>query len=229
MVIRPHVERIVGVPGAIRHLYEDEVRWIVEGDTDQVLTIEGMRAPPLIIRSGRPVVLSASGFGVSWHRIPKDIRGYDLPPFLVCEGAGDVFLNDCSVAMQIKNPKQRVYARFYNDERDWWFRKPSIDLYAGQLWILGEKSEGFLTRVHQEGGACEVIGYNSYSQSRDYSKPSPPIFDIRGGDFAAVNTTQHGSKKYGTLVSETRDGETKTLRWKNDNLGGPDLGLYTSY
>jgi hypothetical protein len=228
LVIPPHVTRIVGVPGSIRHNYEDKVRLIVEGDSDVPLIIEGMRCPPLIIKSGRTVVLSHSGFGESWGQIPKDKRGYDLPPYIVFEGTGEVFMNDVSSPFQIKNPKQKVWVRFYNGERDWWFRKPSIDIYAGQLWLLGWKSEGFITRIMMESGACEVIGYNSYSQSRDYSRPTPPLFDIRGGRFSAINTAQAGTKKYPVLVRETRRGETKTLNWKTDNAGSPDLGLYVS-
>jgi hypothetical protein len=119
LVIPPHVTRIVGVPGSIRHLYEDEVRLIVEGDGDVPLTIEGMRAPPLIIKSGRTVVLSHSKFGESWGQIPKDKRGYDLPPYIVFEGTGDVFMNDVSSPFQVKNGKQKVFVRFYNNEGDW--------------------------------------------------------------------------------------------------------------
>jgi len=229
LVIPPHVTRIVGAPGSIRHEYDDHVRLIVEGDGDVPLTIEGMRAPPLIIKGNRTVVLSHSSFGHSWGSIPKDKRGYDLPPYIVFEGTGDVFMNDVSSPFQVKNPRQKVFVRFYNGERDWWFRKPSIDLYAGQLWMLGWKSEGFITRIMMEAGACEMIGYNSYSQSRDYSRPTPPLFDIRGGQFSAINITQHGTKKYPVLVSERRGGQTRTFGWKTDNQGAPNLMLYTGY
>ncbi len=229
LVIPPHVTRIVGAPGHIRHEFDDQVRWIVEGDSDVPLFIEGMNAPPLIVRGSRTVVLSHSSFGVAWQDIPKDQRGYDLPPYIVFEGTGDVFMNDVSSPFQIKNAQQKVFVRFYNDERDWWFQKPTIDIYAGQLWILGWKSEGFLTRIMMEDGTCEVIGYNSYSQSKDYSRPNPPLFIIRGGRFAAVNTTQHGVQRYSMLISETRGDQTREFKWKEDNNGVPNLELLAAF
>jgi hypothetical protein len=227
LVIPPHVTRIVGVPGHIRHEFEDQVRLIIEGDSDAPLTIEGLRGPPLIVKGGRTVVLSHSSFSHGWGSIPKDQRGYDLPPYIEFRGTGDVFMNDVSEPFRMFHPEQNVWVRFHNDERDWWFRKPCIDVYGGQLWMLGWKSEGFITRIMMKGGAVEMVGYNSYSQSRDYSRPSPAIFDIRGGKFAAVNITQHGTKKYPVLVSETRGGETRTFNWKTDGGGDPNLMLYT--
>lgn len=229
LVIPPHVNRIVGVQGMIHHDYADQVRFIVEGDSDVPLTIEGMNAPPLIIKGKRTVVLSHSSFDVNWQDIPRDKRGYDLPPYIVREGTGDVFMNDVSSPLQIENPEQKVWIRFYNDERSDWFKKPTIDVYAGQLWILGWKSEGFLTRIMIESGTCEMVGYNSYSQSKKWEGEPPPIFDIRGGDFAAIHIAQDGIKKYQVLVTETRNGQTKTFNWKTDNDGNDDLSLYTGH
>lgn len=188
-----------------------------------------MNAPPLIIKGKRTVVLSHSSFGVNWQDIPRDKRGYDLPPYIVGEGTGDVFTNDVSSPLQIENPEQKVWIRFYNDERSDWFKKPTIDVYAGQLWILGWKSEGFLTRIMIESGTCEMVGYNSYSQSKKWEGEPPPIFDIRGGDFAAIHIAQDGIKKYQVLVTETRNGQTKTFNWKTDNDGNDDLSLYTGH
>jgi hypothetical protein len=209
--------------------FEDRATFTIADGKPDVVVIEGMTMPPVIVKTSRTVVISSCRLGYPFASLGS-VRGYEGSTGISFEGTGDAFMNDCNDAFVVNNPKQQVWVRFYNDESGWWLRMPTVNVYAGSAWILGWKSEAFNKRVLiKEGGRAEIIGYNSYSQSRTPKRPEEevPIVENLGGQFSLVNVAQRGVAKYGKLVSETIGGQTKLLTSKDN--GSPDVGLYTSF
>ncbi len=228
LVLGPTIQRVVGVPGHIEHKFDDKATFTIGDGEPDVVVIEGMRMPPITVKTSRTVVISSTRAGYPWASL-GGVRGYPAFTGLTFEGTGDVFLNDVPAAFVVNNPKQQVWVRFFNDESGWWLKMPCVNVYAGSVWILGWKSEAFNQRVLiKAGGRFEMFGYNSYSQSRKakVAQEDVPIVENQGGRFSLINVAQRGVRKYDKLVQETLDGQTKVLT-AGDN-GGHDLGLYTS-
>ncbi len=228
LVLGPTIERVVGVPGIIAHSFADKATFTIGDGEPPVVVIEGMRLPPIVVKTSRTVVISSTSGGYPWDSL-EGVRGYEAFTGFRFEGTGDVFLNDTSTAFVVDNPEQNVWVRFFNDERGWWLKMPCVNVYAGSVWMLGWKSEAFNQRVLiKEAGRFELFGYNSYSQTKKAPVPEEdvPIIDNQGGQFSVINIAQRGIRKYPKLVQETVDGQTRLLNAKDN--GGHDLGLYTS-
>ncbi len=227
LVLGPTIERVVGVPGHISHKFADKATFTIGDGKPEVVVIEGMKMPPILVKTSRTVVISSTSAAYPWESL-GEVRGYEASTGLTLEGTGDVFLNDVSNAFVVNNPRQQVWVRFYNNETGWWLKMPCVNVYAGSVWILGWKSEAFNRRVLiKADGRVELFGFNSYSQSKKAAVPEEdvPIIENQGGQFSVINLAQRGVRKYGKLIQETVDGQTKMLTSKEN--GSPDLGIYT--
>jgi hypothetical protein len=171
------------------------------------------------VKTDRTVVLNS----VAWYTLPRT-RSWHF------EGGGDVFINDTPAAMEIDNPKCRIWIRHYNNENGqetpvaW----APIHLKAGTVWMLGWKSENLRRRVIiEKGGVFEMIGYQNYDVGRIRKDGDWPIFDVRGGQFSLAILRQSGSRLNRNLVWETRNG--KTRKFTIGVNGDKNCALYSGY
>lgn len=139
---------------------------------------------------------------------------------------GTWFIEDMSPSRQSTleiGKGETVWARQYNPET------PEIEMIhvdGGQLWLLGLKTEGRATHLHAENGAkVEVLGGVSY-QSWGKQPLDPPAFIIDNSDVSITTGFYHHETPFATIVEETRDGKTRSL--KRDELVGYHLPLYRS-
>ena len=104
---------------------------------------------------------------------------------------------------------ETVYARQWNPEaRDF----PLMKMDGGTLWVLGLKTEGRTEHLIARNGAkAEILGGVAY-QSWDKQPRDPPMFVIEDSDVSLTLGFYHHDLPFETIVKETRDGETKTLR-----------------
>jgi len=76
-------------------------------------------------------------------------------------GEGDIFITDCPAGIELRSPKQQVWARQLNPEGT-----SDIGLvrnHGGKLWVLGVKHEGAGVRFwNDNGGQTEVFGMFNY-------------------------------------------------------------------
>ena len=235
VTLGPDVVRIVGTSGLILS-YADEGSRIVIGDgASPIVVMEGMRGMcPIEVRTGRTIVISACKprYRIRTKSKDKSVRGREKAKggyghyFL---GTGDVFLNDDPEPFLVDNPKQRVWARHFNNEMRTDPQIIAAHVKAGTAWILGWKSEnlGQRTRV-EKGGALEIFGFNNYRVGRKQLGGDWPIFEIIDGRFSCNLLDQSGSQRNRQLVWETRNGETRKLTIEN-NAGRGNCPLYTGY
>ncbi len=103
---------------------------------------------------------------------------------------------------------EKVWARQLNPE------SPELDMITvdgGQMWILGLKTEGRARHVVATNGAkVELLGGVAY-QSWKNQKLDPPMFTVVDSDASFTIGFYHWNLPFTTIVSETRNGETKTL------------------
>ncbi len=103
---------------------------------------------------------------------------------------------------------ERVWARQFNPESP---KADMIHVDGGQLWVLGLKTEGRATHIVAKNGAkVEVLGGVAY-QSWGNQPIDPPMFEITDSDLAVSLGFYHHKTPFTTIVSETRDGQTRTL------------------
>jgi hypothetical protein len=143
-------------------------------------------------------------------------------------GAGDLFLEDvCSnpfTSWRFKGRK--VWARQFNVENE----GTHVVNDGGTLWVLGLKTERGGTLIETTGGGkTEVIGGFCYTTT---PPKGAPMF-VNQGSWLSVTLGEacFGGQPYQTLISETRGGETRTLK-RGDvpgRAGGSLIMLYTGH
>lgn len=222
--------RVVGTKGYIGSQKEDEVTFQIGDGTPPVVVVEGFyKIPPIVVRTGRTVVLDSvnPGLEVPKHS-SKDVSAlYKVVTGHHFSGSGDVFVNNDPRSFVVDNPRQRVWLRHYNCEEGQRVDNIPVQVRAGQVWMLGWKSENLAPRVLVgKDGIFELTGFNNYTvgAKRDASRP---MFQIIDGQFSCALLVQRGQVNT-VLVQETRGGVARTLTVDN-NPGKDDCGLYTGY
>ncbi len=121
------------------------------------------------------------------------------------------FFEDFSPAREATLPVgkgEKVWCRQLNTET------PKVDMVSvdgGQLWILGLKTEGRTTHIKASNGAkVELLGGVSY-QSWKNQAFDPPVFDVNDSEASFTIGFYHWNQPFSQIVSETSDGQTKTL------------------
>lgn len=119
--------------------------------------------------------------------------------------------------------------------------KPNIVNDGGVVWILGQKTEDWATKLKTvNGGWTELLG-GTYRQNWDAAdltermglsvEQAPPLFEIDNAHASLSFVTTTAALSYRVLVREKRDGQTKELIHKNYEGGTVNGGhvLYLGY
>lgn len=190
--------------GKVRRLIGCERAWGKAGGGTLVLAdgeapavaIERMdwSTTPLIVRkeSTRTLVVSQVTGG-EWH----------FP-----EASGDVFFNDVSTGKIRLHQGANLWARQLHVEGS---GEPKIVNAGGNLWILGLKTDGDATQIESRDGArTEVLGALVSAES---TKPKQPCWVVRDASFSlTMGEAVLRRSPFAELVTQSRGGETKTLR-----------------
>jgi len=127
-------------------------------------------------------------------------------------GCGDLFV-DCWGGTGTFSVPQKVFVRALNMEAG---GEAKMVNAAADLWVLGLKTEGDATNLHNlAGGRAEILGGMNYPAARDFSKKTG--FINEGGALSVIIATMWPHK---TAFQETVGGTTKTL---------PDPGRFWNY
>ena len=210
VVIRGNVERIIGtesrVHGPGRFVLADQAGG---PDTVVVERLELTGGVDVVHDSSRTLVLSSILGG-----------GYEN----TTDGTGDLFIEDVAFARPVTFENQSVWARQLNQETDTQAladpdAPAKITNRGGELWILGLKTELAGTIIHtSDGGSTELYGALLFANG---DAKIDPAFVIDEATFTAAGLRQitFNSSPYDTLVSETFNGETRTLTGSFGNPG----------
>ncbi len=103
---------------------------------------------------------------------------------------------------------EKVWCRQLNTET------PKVDMVSvdgGQLWVLGLKTEGRTTHIKAVNGSkVELLGGVAY-QSWKNQEFDPPVFVVNDSQASFTIGFYHWNQPFSNIVSETNDGQTKTL------------------
>jgi hypothetical protein len=201
--IRGKVRRIVGLGGMINYgkgLKPDF--HLTDGDAPQV-SIEHFAHID-------------GGLKVDTRRtlVMRSVSDCDLTMTAAAEG-GELFFEDV-VTHDLKLRKQRLWARQLNIENE----GTHLVNDAGQLWILGYKTERGGTLVDTRGGGrSEILGGFSYTTTA--GKLAPMFVNDNSSVFTYFSEVCYNGDPFTILIRETRRGETKSV--------GKDEGGTTPY
>jgi len=130
-------------------------------------------------------------------------------------GCGDLFV-DCWGGTGIFTVPQQVFVRSLNMETSG--DEPMLVNAAADIWILGLKTEGSSTNLHNKAkGRVEILGGLVYPANTDPKLGRLPAFLNEGGAFSVITCTMWGHKN---AVQDTVGGTTKTQA---------DSGRYWNY
>jgi Pectate lyase superfamily protein len=145
-------------------------------------------------------------------------------------GSGDVFIENV-----VSNPwqswtfnKQNIWARQFNVENE----GTHITNNAGNLWILGLKTERGGTLIDTKGGGkTEVLGCLAYTTTGgpNGNQSSPMFINNESSISISCGEVNHGLPNYKIYVSETIGGVTRNLpasSLTNYVDGGKHIPLY---
>ncbi|MBP7053751.1 MAG: hypothetical protein KBE65_22295 [Phycisphaerae bacterium] len=191
VIVRGRVRRITGTGGAINYGADASPDFIIEDGESPVIVMEHL-APiggGILIDTGRTVVLRS-----------LEARIFNL-------GRGDLFMEDlCTHKLRV-NLLQNAWARQLNVEN----QGTHVTNEGGRLWILGYKTERGGTLIHtKDGGQTELFGTFSYTTTA--GKLAPMFVTEDASTFAYFNEVCYSGDPFATLVCETRDDVTKTVR-----------------
>ncbi len=167
------------------------------------------------------------------------LRGINLltrnsPVYRSSAGAGKAFIED--VCAQFPASQQssdgpnlligggQVWCRQFNPEN---LYATKVCLTAGDLWILGLKTERGTTMVEALGGRCEILGGLSYTITEAGDRP---MFRVAGGALTASLAEAGWSKRFSVLVEDVRNEVRRELRLGQapGRCGGSALPLFAS-
>ena len=194
VTIRGRVRRIVGLGGAINYG-------------------AGLKPDFRLADGEAPVVflehLSHVGGGLELDTrrtlVLRSVSDCDLIPTSKAEG-GELFCEDV-VTHGLKLKRQRLWARQLNIENE----GVHLTNDAGDLWVLGFKTERGGTLLDARGGSrSEILGNFSYTTTA--GKLAPMFVNRDSAVFAYFGEVCYNGDPFATLVQETRAGETRTVR-----------------
>jgi len=197
VILRGKVSRIVGLGGHInygRGLAPDFR--LVDGDASIVFiehfaNIHG----GLEVATRRTLVL-------------RSVSDCDLKFAPASEG-GEIFMEDV-VTHDLRLRRQRVWARQLNIENE----GTHLSNDAGDLWILGYKTERGGTLIDTRGGARNEI-FGNFSYTTTAGKLAPMLVTEDSSVFAFFGEVCFNGDPFTTLVRETRQNQTRTLSATN--------------
>lgn len=204
--VRGSVRHVLGL-GFGRILDTGGGRLVVDDESAPLVkfqNLDAMGGPPIAVenrsRAGTMVVESSS------------VR-------IVGTGTGDIFATDCPSLVDLRSPKQRMWARQLNPEGT---DDIGIVRNAGaDLWALGVKCEGKGVRFRtSDGGRTEIMGGFFYDPGDMTADDRRPMFDIDNASVSIMGIREiaFGGTMFGVKVRERRGEETRTLG--NDREGG---------
>ncbi len=136
--------------------------------------------------------------------VMRSVSDCDLTNTAAAEG-GKLFFEDF-VTHDLKLRKQRVWARQLNIEN----QGTHLVNDAGDLWILGYKTERGGTLLETNGGGrSEVLGGFSYTTTA--GKLAPMFVNDNSSVFAFFAEVCFSGDPFAILIKETRGAETKTI------------------
>ena len=196
VVIRGAVRRVMGLGGLISYGKEKEEGrdFRIEDGAARALSIEhfGSMHGGVEIATRRTVVF-------------RSVSDADLTMSPAAEG-GEIFAEDF-VTHHLALRKQRLWARQLNVENE----GAHIVNDAGQLWVLGYKTERGGTLLEtRRGGRSEIIGGFSYTTTA--GKLAPMFVNADSSVWAFFGEVCYNGDPFEILVQETRGKETRTLR-----------------
>lgn len=134
---------------------------------------------------------------------------------------GECYIEDVPNPGLFIGPGEKCWARQYNPESP---EANMVEVDGGQLWILGLKTEGRARHVVAKNGAkVELLGGVSY-QSWKNQPLDPPMFTVVDSEVSFTFGFYHWNQPFSTIVEETSQGETRTL--KREDLTNYHLPLY---
>ena len=196
IIVRGKARRMVGLGGQINYGKREMINFRIEDGSSPIVELEhfGHLGGGIELDTKRTVVLRS----METHTIQGTPRS---------EG-GEVFLEDV-VGDNFRFWKQRVWARQLNIENE----GTHLTNDAGDVWVLGYKTERGGTLVHTLGkGRSEILGGMSYTTTA--GKLAPMFVNEASSVWAFFGETCFNGDPFTTLVKESRGGETKFLRNK---------------
>jgi hypothetical protein len=202
VTIRGSVRRVLGCGNEPDYLSRSKPDFIIADGNSPVVVFEHFANinGGVLVDTDRTIVFRSAGTRLTFKR--------------KC----DVFLEDyCGSVRSL--PGQRIWARQLNIEN----QGTHLMNEAGTLWILGYKTERGGTLIHTKGsGKTECLGTFSYTTT---AGGLAPMFVTEDSSvFVYFNEVCYNGDPFRMLVSETRNGVTKTVERGQGGIA-PYVGL----
>ncbi len=123
------------------------------------------------------------------------------------EGSGDVFVEDTIGAPFHVHHPQRFFGRQINSE---FGERPLFENRGGDVWLLGFKTEGEMTCLHQTAGRTEMLGAQFYPLGN--RNPVGPAVINEGGRVSA--TLCMNSRGYQLYLGEAPKDAERAVGWQ---------------
>ena len=191
--VRGVVERLVGLGGHINYGINTEPSFRIAEGAAPTVSIEHLS-------------YVGGGVEVDSNRtlIARSVSDCDFMPTDKAVGA-EWYFEDV-VTHRLKLDRQRVWARQLNVENE----GTHIVNRAGQLWILGYKTERGGTLIQTlEGGSTELLGGFSYTTTA--GKLAPMFDTVDSQLWAFFGEVCFNGDPFQTLVREVRGNQTKLI------------------
>jgi hypothetical protein len=193
VIIRGKVRRVVGLGGWINYGKGLQPDFRLVGGDAPVVTLEHF--------SGID-----GGLGIATRRtlVMRSVSDCTITGGPAAEG-GEVFLEDV-VTHGLQLRRQRVWARQLNIEN----QGTHLVNDAGDLWVLGYKTERGGTLLETRGGGrSEVLGGLSYTTTA--GKLAPMLVNNSSSVFAYLAEVCYSGDPFAVLIQETRGAETRAV------------------
>jgi len=190
LLVRGNVKRIVGIGGWVDYLKRVTPDFRITGGTATTITIEHFsHLNGGIEHAGnQSLVLRSIGTQIT-HR-----------------GSGTLFLEDVA-GHELVLKDQKLFARQLNIENE----GTHFLNDGGTAWILGYKTErGGTIAETRRSGKTEIFGTFSYTTTA--GKLAPMFVNHNSSMFTFFNEICFTGEPFQTLIQETRQGQTKTVR-----------------
>lgn len=190
-IVRGKVRRLLGTGAWIDYNRRSQPDLIIEEGEAKVVVIEHF-APingGIEIRTNRTVVVKSVEAKINYT------------------GKGRLFLEDVATSDLRIKAGQQVWARQLNIENE----GTHLLNEAGQVWVLGYKTERGGTLLHTKGGGqSEVFGTFSYTTTA--GKLAPMFVTEDASTFAFFNEICFNGDPFRVLIRETRKGTTQEIK-----------------
>ncbi len=232
------VSGTIRVHGSVnRVIFMNNQIWAIEplfSDKDGVIfKLDGLKGETIAFErcrnttkkgGGRPTQLCHTFENVD--HVTVVVRNFRFGQFAIKTTHGGKWFFDDSAARPITISKgEKAWFRQFNPEH-WAFDIMTVD--GGQMWMLGFKTEGRTNHITvKNGGKAELIGgvaYQSWGKHKDGNEYDPPMFKVIDSDASFTYSFYHHKRPFTTIVEETQNGVTKTLKRKE--LEEYELPLY---